>query len=862
MPRAWQRVARNRTAEESLSKAWKDLTVSPHHGKSSAFHFRKTTRPLQLESWAMPEVSSDTDCWRPAAPSAKLASQPVQPAAREVILPGLPPDFDNETVEGPMIDRLDRSVVESLPDVTSQGSNEGPAEAALVAIEPLETEPGWKELRLVPLVACRSTPRREPVPPVETDQRSSLSPSESNEPKEGKSGSIWCPPESLYAQLAELLKNEETAAWAKQAEHELRHLGEIVDDRPKLVPTSYARLREMVAQTGSLATRLKDPALATRLRRAGYALQRRLDVWQYVLPPFDSPSDVPEVDLSRFQLALSDVDVLIQGSAHGQAWHEYLLLDAIQEASRNNDPTDPARRKALARRILGRVAVAPLTESQRDFLAKEPLDRLAGELRRMAAAPPDRADLLDALEQYERTGRASDARRLADDLLWLGIRSEGPAKDLHRSMAMHYRNANLRMVLSESLLNRLIPERLPEYQHVRDTILGNPVQGESLTATEVGIRLIPDSHRIRLALEITGEVAALTSSNNGPAIFQNSSESRYTVRKPMELTVGGLTLWPSEVQDVTNRTRLRRLQTTFDGVPLVGALIQNVARTQHDMKRSEVRREIERKVAQRAKQRIDEEADARLTDFSKRLEAKILEPMQGMALGPRMVDAGTTKDRLTMRLRVASPRQLGAHTPRPMAPGNSLASFQVHQSVLNNLVEQLALDGKTFTLPELRSRLARRLHRPELEQRSTNHDDVVITFAEKDAVRVLCEDGRITIHLAIARLRESPRTWKNFEVRVHYSPRVDGLSAELVRDGRVQLPGRRVRTSAQFALRGIFSKIFSKNGTRELVPDRIRNHPKMDDLAVTQMTIEDGWIAVAVGPKPRVARAAGSSSPK
>jgi hypothetical protein len=28
----------------------------------------------------------------------------------------------------------------------------------------------------------------------------------------------------------------------------------------------------------------------------------------------------------------------------------------------------------------------------------------------------------------------------------------------------------------------------------------------------------------------------------------------------------------------------------------------------------------------------------------------------------------------------------------------------------------------------------------------------------------------------------------------------------------------------------------------------------MHDLAVTQMTIEDGWLAVALGPKPQVAR--------
>jgi hypothetical protein len=35
----------------------------------------------------------------------------------------------------------------------------------------------------------------------------------------------------------------------------------------------------------------------------------------------------------------------------------------------------------------------------------------------------------------------------------------------------------------------------------------------------------------------------------------------------------------------------------------------------------------------------------------------------------------------------------------------------------------------------------------------------------------------------------------------------------------------------------------------------------MDDLAVTQMVIEDGWMALAIGPKPRMARAA-TENPK
>ncbi|MBN2217697.1 MAG: hypothetical protein JW719_10020 [Pirellulales bacterium] len=758
-----------------------------------------------------------------------MADPRAEVCPSEIILPDLPPKFADLTFDGPAIHQEEVSTGVDLAEIA-------PGSEFLVA---------GRESRVGSMPDARDR-RRDAF---------STSPATSESP-DIRAGSIWCPPKSLYARLTRLTKEPPTAAWAEHAWGQVRRLGHMVDDGEVIGPDVFDSLRTTVEQTDSLAAQLADEFLATELRRAGYALRRRLDVWQRVLPAVDAPVEEAEIDLDRVRLALADVDAAVRDSSHGRAWREYLLLDALAEASRKAaDPDGDQRRAALARRIFARVAQTPLTEAQQRFLASAPMDRLASELRRMAVRRPDRAALLAAMERYETSGRPCDARRLAEECFWLGFVPKNQCGDLHRQVTMHYRNANLRVEVTETLLNRLMPERLPELEQVYDTVLGNPVRGQSLTATEVAIRLIPDPQRVHLALEISGEVAALTSSSSGPAIFQNASESRYTARKPMELTVDGLVLHPAEIDRVSNVTRLRRLQTAFDGVPLIGALIHNAARVQHDMKRTEVRHEIERKVAARARRRIDEEANERLAELSDRLEKHVLEPIHDLALGPRMIEASTTEDHLTMRLRVASARQLGAHTPRPKTPADSLASFQIHQSTMNNLIERLDLAGKTFTLPELRRRIAQRLHWAELEEKTTDHDDVTIAFAETDPIRVTCDEGQVTIDLSIARLSKSPRVWRDFQVRVHYRPQVEGLSAELARDGVVQLPGGQIPTRAQIPLRGIFSKLFSRNQTRQLVPDRIRNHPKMTDVAVTQMTIEDGWIAVALGPEPRVAQA-------
>ena len=103
--------------------------------------------------------------------------------------------------------------------------------------------------------------------------------------------------------------------------------------------------------------------------------------------------------------------------------------------------------------------------------------------------------------------------------------------------------------------------------------------------------------------------------------------------------------------------------------------------------------------------------------------------------------------------------------------------------------------------------------------------------------------------LSVAKLTKSPRKWKDFQVRAYYKPEVNGRSAELVRDGVVQLMGARLSTGAQIALRGVFSRAFSKQKPWVLTPQRLANDPRLADLGITQFVIDDGWLGIALGPR-------------
>ncbi len=49
-------------------------------------------------------------------------------------------------------------------------------------------------------------------------------------------------------------------------------------------------------------------------------------------------------------------------------------------------------------------------------------------------------------------------------------------------------------------------------------------------------------------------------------------------------------------------------------------------------------------------------------------------------------------------------------------------------------------------------------------------------------------------------------------------------------------------------LRTIFSKVLSVNRPITMVGEKITGDPRIQDLKITQFTVDDGWIAVAYSP--------------
>ncbi len=507
------------------------------------------------------------------------------------------------------------------------------------------------------------------------------------------------------------------------------------------------------------------------------------------------------------------------------------------------------RAESLAPRLHDRAASAELRRAQYAIVRRADIWEQVNTIRHRTASSSVTevtVDLLTQIERVESDRLPSDARHLAEirrELLSSGSPDE---QELARRLNVHYRNANLRMAVAAALVDRLLPAPPPRNDAVNETVLGNPVRGQSTASAKLSVQLIPDRQKWRFDLLTAGTIDSRTQTTHGPATFVNNAQAIYQVRKRVVIDAGGMSV-SGATAEVDNSSELAGLYTNFDSVPILRSLVRNYAVSQEQQMEGQANDEMRKKVASRAVRQVDAEADPRLRQAQDNFRRNWIEPLRTLSLDPTALSMETTERRLSLRGRLADANQLGAFTPRPDAPGDSFASAQVHESTLNNMLDHLDLAGRSFTLPELHRWLSAKLNRVGSKVPEDLPEGVHVTFAKADPIRVRCDTNRLELALNIAEIRDGRRRWHDFEVRAAYRPVATGLAAQFERDGTIELGGQ-YKGKPEVALRGIFSKVLSRERKLNLLPDTLATDPRLAGLEVTQLVVEDGWIATAIGP--------------
>jgi len=658
--------------------------------------------------------------------------------------------------------------------------------------------------------------------------------------------------DELVLRLDELAAHPSAAEWARRTVQFVRAF-ERAEDASEAAAIA-ATLRGDLLQSESWAENLSEPGLSTRVLMARHAVQR----WLALAEPLRrfaptrlsnhndtaySPADPRE---ARLWSAIQRAESHLQTDPQGLAWRDYLRIPAIQSVLQS--PADQrAEWPVLIRQALLQFQTKDLNREHVRVLTSPPLLALRDALELALVEPFQASTFQSQWLEYEQTRNSVPANYLAATAHRLLASQQPDEQQLGRELEENYRNYNLRLSLSQEFVNRLLPAPAPKPGLVQETILGVPVRGRQTTYTRLSTSFATDADRLALLLFAQGEIDTNTRSTQGPATLLTVGQSTFRATTSVKLSNSGIERTEPQVQ-VSAHNRLCDVETKFDNIPLFGSMLQHYVRSRYARSADEANFEAEWKAAAKIRQQLDEELSAQLAEGETELREKILNPLEGLGIRPDRYALQTTADRMQMRVRLAAPHQLGSNAPRPRGLTNDWANLQVHETALNNVLEQMQLSNQRLNPAGLAALFKTKLGLDKLTIELDGVDDLYFTFAEKDPLRLHAHEGRLEIQLNLKALEKGPHMGAGVTARAFYRPRQVGRGVELVRDGTPEVSIEDVAPRSGFVLRAVFTKLFSPNRPLPLVPESRLQKPKLRDVAIIQTEIREGWIGMAVGP--------------
>jgi hypothetical protein len=627
-----------------------------------------------------------------------------------------------------------------------------------------------------------------------------------------------------------------------------------------------ARLQVLSEQVKPLAENLNDSALIAKTTRIGYAIERRLAVWRAVSTCLQTESHAvkPQFDAEATRRQVQDllvrIDAKLPSSGDAEGWRKYLKMNELHLwSNENRDVWEEGN--ALAINVLSRLRWERLNEAQRRFIDQPEFTELAMQLTAWARQPVDYRQLLTDLELLEEDPINRVRHSLASSVQVLRLADEKNQQAIANALNDHYRNANIRLAIAGSLIERFLPQESYQARPVQQRILGANTYGDSVVRTEMGLKLKPDETAWHVTLGVQGDLTSATRSSKGPAVFHNSSQAQIRSQRTVRMDTLGFKI-AGNATDVESQQHLRGMSTSFDGLPIIGDFLRLVIREQFDQQRGPAKRIMQRMIAEEADQEFDKQLQEKLNKAQVELQRRLIGPLEALNLNPMVVAMSTTEERLMIRYRVANQAQMASHTARPRAPSDSLLSMQVHQSAINNMIAQLGLSDRTWNLVELGEKVARLLGKQDWQAPEDLPKDVLIRFAPSRPISVEMVENQLVLTLRISELSQGKNKIERFIVRSNYVPVADGLKAGLVRDGVVSIDGPRLSMGDRLPLRAIFAKVFVSRPEIPLISDSLVTDPRAKGLAVTQLEVRDGWLAIAIaeGTSPLAAEVAERSS--
>ncbi len=186
-----------------------------------------------------------------------------------------------------------------------------------------------------------------------------------------------------------------------------------------------------------------------------HSLIRRLAVWKAVwdcVATREIATERPAFEIARLTSALNQLQAELPRTGDTEGWSKYLMLDELQ-AMIDGQPEAMVVAGQTAQVILGRITSANTNETQRNFLDSVTVRDLAESIHPLAISPVDYARLLADLEMVEEDMEHRSFQTLVDAMQSLRFADDSRQVALSTAIDTYYRNANVRIAVSQRFIN-------------------------------------------------------------------------------------------------------------------------------------------------------------------------------------------------------------------------------------------------------------------------------------------------------------------------------------------------------------------------------------------------------------------------
>ncbi len=459
------------------------------------------------------------------------------------------------------------------------------------------------------------------------------------------------------------------------------------------------------------------------------------------------------------------------------------------------------------------------------------------------------AQLEKALELTKTDNTTSDLVRMRDlSLLAANLANSGQAPEFVSIVRGQFSQPNLRFYVGESFVSRAVSRPVNQPSPVDECVLGTRVLGNSMVRGNVLAELMPQYNGVSVRLSLQANFSSNNIGYNRGVKVYTTGYSPVYASKVVTVTPQGTYSQPAVAS--TN------LQTQIHGIDHRFRIVRKIASRKAEEQKPEANAIGQYRLQTRLANTFNDQIEKQLAENRSRgNQLAVLEQdrVEMLRLGvPKPIwQLQSTDSQILADFKEADALQLAAPSRSALPKTNDAIFAELHQSLPINLAS-LVLAGRTLHSWEMDD-FSRQITGsvPEELQKESEGEPWSLTFTDHQPVEIEFDNGVATVTLRILKMsRGDQELPQPASITAKYVPIIAGGELVFQRQGDVELEfvraptGLRAVTLRSF-LKGKFDRFFRERTEprRITFPTKI---PNVSQLAVTGVTLEDGWAQFTV----------------